>query len=173
MKKRLPNHRERIYIMKATAHDRAGRENGKPYRILTIPEKFSLHELAEAVLDSFHFDFDHTFGLYGNLEEYRDSEEGYELFYDIGEATRFSGVKRTMVNKVFREIGKKMLLVYDYNNEWKFIVKLRDIEFPSFQEKHPKVIESTGSAPVQYDFPKDKFSHPYGEDDENDNVDGD
>jgi len=35
----------------------------------------------------------------------------YELFADIGEESRFRGVKLTRVNKVFDKVNKKMLFV--------------------------------------------------------------
>jgi hypothetical protein len=121
-----------------------------PYRVLAIPEGLTLYRLAEAIVDSFDFWFDHCFGFYDNINKRLDSKEGYELFADIGEESEFKGVEKTRVNKVFDKIGKKMLFLFDYGDNWEFIVELVGVESPKEGERYPFVAEFFGAAPPQY-----------------------
>lgn len=148
---------ERIYLVKATLSDWSGNVRGHPHRIIAIPEESTLYRLAEAVVDSFGFDFDHAFGFYSNIRQWTKSEEGYELFADIGEESKSGGVERTKVGKVFDEIKKKMLFLFDYGDEWHFIVELKRVEPQSENVKYPFVVESVGDAPPQYGEPDEEF----------------
>jgi len=150
MKKRKAKHGEKIYLIKAILSGWHGHVAGKPYRILAIPEGFTLYNLAEAIVDSFDFYFDHAFGFYNNIQRWTQSTEGYELFADIGEESNFKGVKRTKITKVFDKIRKKMLFLFDYGDEWHFIVELKGIESPEEGAEYPLVVESVGIPPPQY-----------------------
>ena len=150
MKKRKAKQGEKIYLIKATLSDWYGHIKGMPYRILAIPEGFTLYNLAEAIVDSFDFYFDHAFGFYNNIKRWTESTEGYELFADIGEESEFKGVKRTKINKVFDKIKKKMLFLFDYGDKWHFIVELKGIELPEEGAEYPLVVESVGKSPPQY-----------------------
>ena len=70
----------------------------KIYRDIEIAGTGSLYALAQAIVRSFDFDFDHAFGFYskpkGNIY---DSPVRYELFVDIGEGEGDArSVKRTL-----------------------------------------------------------------------------
>ena len=57
------------------------------YRDIVVDTNTSLYDLAEMVVKSFGFDFDHSFGFYSSPSIYskcRDTVH-YELFYDMGE----------------------------------------------------------------------------------------
>ena len=123
---------------------------GNKHRILAIPSFYTLYDLAEAIVNSFDFGFDHCFGFYDTLGRgCFDSKEGYELFADIGEESDFPGVKKTKINKVFDKIGKKMLFLFDYGDNWRFVIELIEIR-PFIDDKCPIVIKSVGKAPEQY-----------------------
>jgi hypothetical protein len=147
---------EKICQVKATLSDWSGNVRGHPYRVIAIPEGFTLYRLAEAIVDSFGFYFDHAFGFYSNIRQWTKSEEGYELFADIGEESKFDGVERTKVGKVFHETKKKMLFLFDYGDEWHFIVELKGIEPQSENAKYPFVVQSVGDAPPQYGGPDEE-----------------
>ena len=142
---------EKVYVIKVILSDWYGKVRGQPFRVFAIPEGFTLYSLAEAIVDGFDFDFDHAFGFYDNIKRWSHSDEGFELFADIGEESEFKGVKITRVNKVFDEIGKKMLFLFDYGDEWHFIVELKGIELPKEGGEYPFVVESVGDAPPQYE----------------------
>jgi hypothetical protein len=119
-------------------------------RQIAVNADATLYDLAAAALDCFNFDMDHAFGFYDNLKRWTRSEEGYELFADIGHKEKFPGVKRVKANRIFSTVNKKMLLLFDYGDEWHFVVQyLKDMEVP-VGGKLPAVLESKGKAPDQY-----------------------
>jgi hypothetical protein len=150
MRKRKAKQGEKIYLVKATLSDWYGRVKNQPFRLLAMAEESTLYGLAEAIVDSFNFNLDHAFGFYDNIAKWPNSNEGYELFADIGEESKFKGVKGTRVNKVFDKVKKKMLFLFDYGDEWHFIVELKGIELPKEGGEYPFVVESVGDAPPQY-----------------------
>ena len=72
-----------------------GKTKGRPYRTIAIQGNKTLYKLAETIIKSFDFYFDHCFGFYDNLTNPLKANEGYELFQDIGEDSNFPGVKKT------------------------------------------------------------------------------
>jgi len=150
MKKRIVKPDDVLAVLKVTQSDWYGHVRGFPYRVIAIQENASLYDLGLAILSSFRFDRDHLFGFYDNLHRYSDSQEGYELSYGGGFGGRFPAVKSTKIATVFPEPKKKMLFVYDYGDEWRFIVQLEKKALPVVGVKYPVVIESCGDNPEQY-----------------------
>lgn len=147
----------KIYAFKAILSDWYGRIRGRPYRVLAVPAEFSLYDLAELIVDSFDFDLDHAFGFYENVKSWPDSRECYELFKDLEreegfglEPTHCASVKRTRLDKVFTEDRKRWLFLFDYGDEWHFIVDLKGIKPPEEGLSYPRLLESFGEAPPQY-----------------------
>ena len=148
--------RDRIFTFKVT--EWIGKTRGSPYRILAIPEEFTLYQFAEEITGSFDFYFDHPFGFYNHMTRYYDATEAYELFADDPdtrlECPSFAkGVKKIRVNKIFTEIGKKMLFLFDYGDNWKFRIELLAIEPVQQGKVYPLIVESVGKARTQYDEP--------------------
>ncbi|WP_410513084.1 hypothetical protein PaeBR_00990 [Paenibacillus sp. BR2-3] len=136
-------------IFKITLTDWNGAVRGKPYRKIAVQENASLYDLAATALSVFDFDMDHSFGFYDNLKNWARSEEGYELFADMGEKMKFPGVKKAKVGKVFHTPKHKMLLLFDYGDEWRFIAQyLEDGDLSG--TKLPVLLDSKGKAPDQY-----------------------
>ncbi len=142
--------REKVFIFRVNLTDRAARVRGFPYRVLAIPADYTLFQLAQAILDSFDFEFDHSFGFYDNLKNWTRAGEGYEYFTDLGEGYRFPGVENTQIKDVFKEAGKKMLFLFDYGDEWRFLVRLMKESDKELQEEYPRVITGEGGV-EQYD----------------------
>src|SRR3954463_14629058 len=124
---------------------------GRLYRDFELPSGASLEDLAAAIVHSFGFDFDHAFGFYSSLGyRYHDAEERYELFADLGEASEgVRSVRRARLSAAFPELGKTMLLLFDYGDEWRFKVELIGL---GRKEKavYPRVLKRVGEAPAQY-----------------------
>jgi len=140
----------KVRIFKISLADHLGRAKGNPYRTLAVPASWSLYRFAELIIANFDFDFDHCFGFFDNLKNVYRSREGYELFKDVGEDTNFGSVKKNHIDKVFSAIGKKMCFMFDYGDEWKFIVEFTgEMEVPAIKG-YPKLLESKGKAPEQY-----------------------
>lgn len=130
-----------VLSFRVTMTDYSGKVRGYPFRTLAVPANFTLYRLARAILDAFGFDDDHAFGFYDNIKHWTLSREGYELFADIGKKQSFPGLKKTGVAKAFPVLKKKMLFLYDYGDEWRFIVQLKRIEKARPGQTYPAVLE--------------------------------
>ncbi len=143
-----------------------GKTKDSPYRIIALPKNSSLYDLAQATIGAFDFSFDHAFGFYDNLKNPHKSETGYELFADIGEASKFPGVKKTKLSKAFNELNSKMLFLFDYGDEWHFIVELVKITDFDKNINYPFIVESIGEAPSQYGYGEEEYDYVEDEFDE-------
>ena len=129
----------------------------KIYRELEISAASSLYTLAQAIVGCFDFDFDHAFGFFSDLKGniYR-SPVRYELFVDMGEGEDGSrSVKRTRIVAAFPTIGAKMRFLFDYGDEWVFLVELVGRKPKEPKVKLPRLLLATGKAPAQYPDPED------------------
>ena len=125
----------------------------KAARKIKISGSRSLYEFARVITKAFGFSFDHAFGFYDSFGSLRDAKKAYELFVDIGEEATTpvtDGVKKTKVTEAFQRVGEKMLFLFDYGDEWRFTVELKEIRKTEEKESEPVVLESIGKAPVQY-----------------------
>ncbi|WP_213075151.1 hypothetical protein QQE94_00580 [Fervidobacterium pennivorans subsp. shakshaketiis] len=60
------------------------------------------------------------------------------------------GVKNTKVSQVFEKPRQRMLFLFDYGDQWHFIVELKKIVEPEQNIKYPAILETFGEAPEQY-----------------------
>ena len=104
------------------------RGNPGIWRRLAVPPTNTLDDLAIAILGAFRFDDDHLYDFH-----YRD-QRGIDI--TVGES----------------ELALKdaMLFTFDYGDDWKFEVRLGQIETKPCRLKAPKVIAKAGKAPKQY-----------------------
>lgn len=127
-------------------------------REIEVPENTSLYKLAEVIVKAYNFYFDHCFGFFSNLSEghYFDSEKKYELFTDLieeGEELEPTGagnVKKTQVKEVWQNISDKMMFLFDYGDNWQFIVELKGYGKREKNKKYPRILKKIGRAPRQY-----------------------
>lgn len=130
--------------------------NPKIVREIEILENASLYKLAGAIINTYDFDFDHCFGFFSKIAEshYYDSEKKYELFTDLEdegiEPTGAGSVKKTKVKEVWRSIGDKMMFLFDYGDNWQFIVELIGFDEKKSGQKYPLILKKNGKAPRQY-----------------------
>jgi len=119
------------------------------YRAFEIADTSSLYVLAQAIVRS--FDFDHAFGFYSKLKgNIYDSPVRYELSVDMGEGEgEARRVKRTHVVEAFPSVGTKMRLLFDYGDEWEFLVELVKTKPKEPKVKLPRLLISAGQAPAQ------------------------
>jgi hypothetical protein len=66
------------------------------------------------------------------------------------EESEARGVKGVPITEAFPKLGKKMLFLFDYGDEWRFIIELKAIQPAEPRARYPKVVESVGEAPEQY-----------------------
>jgi hypothetical protein len=130
----------------------------KIYRDFEISAGSSLYALAQAIVRFFDFDFDHAFGFYSKLKgNIYDSPCRYELFVDMGEGEHGArSVKRTRVIEAFPSVGAKMRFLFDYGDEWGFLVELVSRKPKEPKVKLPRLMSAAGKAPAQYPDPDDE-----------------
>lgn len=128
------------------------------HRTFEIAGTSSLYVLAQAIVWSFDFDFDHAFGFYSKLKgNIYDSPVRYELFVDMGEgAGEAQSVKRTRVVKAFPSVGTRLRFLFDYGDGWEFLVELVKRKPKEPKVKLPRLLTSAGEAPAQYPDPDDE-----------------
>jgi hypothetical protein len=129
------------------------KSDAKVYRDIEIASDASLHDLAEAILAAFGFDFDHAFGFYSGKtpSTLMRAEPKYELFADLEETDSDAlSVERTAVSTAFPKPRHRMTLLFDYGDEWLFQVTLTGIGQKTPRTRYPKVLATQGDAPEQY-----------------------
>jgi hypothetical protein len=119
----------------------------------------SLHDLAEAIVASFDFDFDHAFGFYSGKTQQTlmRAHPKYELFVDLGQGEDGAlSVERTTVATAFPTVGHAMTFYFDYGDGWMFAVELRATGEKVRGMHYPRIVATHGKAPPQYpDFDDD------------------
>jgi Plasmid pRiA4b ORF-3-like protein len=127
----------------------------KVYRDIEIYGDWSLYDLAELILKSVKFEFDHCCGFYGNFNNIYDSEEVYELFVDannednmgLENSPNAKALKTTLVQDVFKP-KKKMLFLFDYGDNWEF--EIACLKITDKESTRSGIIQVEGKAPKQY-----------------------
>ncbi len=104
----------------------------------------TLHALAQQITQSFDFDFYHAFGFYDNPKISR-SIRRFELF-DNDEADGVSAP----IYQLWREPGDIWYFLFDYGDNWMFVVTLKKFNFPVSGQTYPRVLSVNGVAPEQY-----------------------
>jgi hypothetical protein len=130
----------------------------KVMRKIRISGIKSLYNFAKVITQAFGFQFDHCFGFYDNLSDIRKCKKAFELFVDAGEAPATEitkGVKKTKIAQAFIRAGEKMLFLFDYGDEWRFYIELKEIRKADKRESKPAVLESIGMTPLQYPLCED------------------
>ena len=125
-------------------------EHGDWRAEIRIPAEYVLEDLAFAIIEAVGFEMDHAYGFYDNLKNPYRSKEEYTLFADMGLDAKEGdkGVETTRVDEVFKP-RKKMLFLFDYGDDWMFLVTCKSAEdVRAF--KRPKLLDRSGEPPQQY-----------------------
>jgi hypothetical protein len=131
-----PEFRDGVFVFRVSL--------GKVWRRIAIPAESSLEELAACILKSVNFDNDHLYEFV-----YRD-RRGAQVhvmapYCDEGPWTDDVHVGDLPLNP-----GESMLFHFDFGDDWRFDVRLEEIESPGGKLKAPKILEKKGKAPEQY-----------------------
>ena len=145
MTTRQPNVGDRTHVFRVVLQDEPA-----ILRDLEVVSSRNLVDLAKAIVSAFEFGFDHAFGFYSNLKG-PSSGTSYELFADMGEETRSRSVKRTRVAEAFPHVGQNMLFLFDYGDDWRFVVEVLENGNKEPGVRYPRVLKSVGESPPQYD----------------------
>jgi Plasmid pRiA4b ORF-3-like protein len=122
------------------------------YREIEVESRKTLSDLAEAIVHAFGFEFDHAFGFYPKLtgQDVMRSQPKYELFADMGEKTEARSVRKTRIADAFPDVGHKMLFMFDYGDDWRFVVEVIGLGQKTAKTRYPNVLKKVGEAPEQY-----------------------
>jgi hypothetical protein len=122
------------------------------YREIEVESRKTLSDLAEAIVHAFDFEFDHAFGFYSKLtgQDVMRSQPKYELFADMGEKTEAGSVRKTRLADAFPDVGHTMLFMFDYGDDWRFVVAVIGMGQKAPKARYPKVLKKVGRAPEQY-----------------------
>ncbi len=125
---------------------------GRAKRTFAFPGDLTFDFLAETILNHFDFDFDH---LYKFIYE---NDIGKRSFINHPYMEDPPLADETPIKEVFRTPGQIVLFLYDFGDNWEFIVKLEEIGDIDPDLKKPKLLQKTGKAPDQYpDWDDDDF----------------
>ena len=126
-------------------------------REVEVLESCSLYDLAEAIINSYGFDFDHAFGFFSKITrnwDFKGTKGNYELFADMQdrgiEPVDSGSVEKTRVADVWKHPKDQMLFLFDYGDDWRWIVTLKTIGEKQAGVKYPRVLSAKGNAPEQY-----------------------
>jgi hypothetical protein len=133
-------------------------DDGDGYQaVIAISGNISLHGLAEHIIDTLGFDFDHAFGFYDNLRNPYKSNECYTLFADMDEGGEGElSVQRTLVEEVFTK-GRKMIFLFDYGDDWQFLLTCKKLEPAQTKKEVREVLSEKGDKPIQYPDYDDEY----------------
>ena len=65
-------------------------------------------------------------------------------------------VKKTKISQVWKNSGDKRTFLFDYGDDWRFLVELLEIRNVNPKKNYPEIMEKFGKAPEQYP-PVDDF----------------
>jgi hypothetical protein len=141
----------KIARAEATMHDLRTSLKPHVYRDIEIESDRSLFELADVITKAFGFDFEHAFGFFNRLTgRVFSSPVRYELFADEETGGEARSVHQATIAQAFPRANSKMLFVYDYGDEWRFRVEVREISKLPSESAVPRVTAEVGKAPEQY-----------------------
>lgn len=116
---------------------------------LAVGGDCSLYALAQLIIKTVGFDFDHAFEFCDNLKSPYRSKERYTLFADLGEDADDPGVQGTPLSAVFRP-RRKMLFHFDYGDDWFFLVTCTAVKESAAKRPFKKAVSTHGTPPEQY-----------------------
>ncbi|MES2739010.1 MAG: hypothetical protein V4672_22030 [Verrucomicrobiota bacterium] len=118
---------------------------------LALDGDLSLYDLAEFIIRTVKFDFDHAFEFCDNVKNPYQSKERYTLFADMGEPVQETdrGVKNTRISEVFRP-RRKMIFHFDFGDDWFFLLTCKQAQESEHKKGYKKLLCKTGQPPVQY-----------------------
>lgn len=144
----LDSHTDSVAVVRVKLVDAEPVDGRKPFAMIAVESNQSLSQLASIILASFGFDSDRCYGFYSDLHRYTHSEERYELFADIGQAEG-PGVENVSIAQVFTP-GRQMLFLFDYGDQWHFIVRLVRFEDAVRGQRYPALLRSHAIPVGQY-----------------------
>ena len=115
------------------------------WRKVVLSGKHTMHDLHRIILDAFDFDEDHLYSFFMDGKKW--SDDCVVSPYDNYGHPNADKVK---IGDINFDLQQRFLYLYDYGDEWTFVVEvdqMKDVDSVPFK---PYVKEGKGKAPVQY-----------------------
>ena len=113
------------------------------YRLFSVPDTASLDDVCGAILDSFDFDHDHlyTFSVRGEtyLSKEADLDKPWTTWITLKEL-RLKGLLKA---------GDCMVLHYDFSDNWRFLIGVRDVTLETTTAPNREVDTTSETAAVE------------------------
>ncbi|WP_353570129.1 hypothetical protein [Candidatus Albibeggiatoa sp. nov. BB20] len=121
--------------------------------IFSISHYATLHELASFILDELvDFDVDHLYRFHYQDARYQDKVACHPALYDEYEDNKYAD--ELSLQDINLELEQMLKFVYDLGEKWEF--QLLVIDFTEGDEDEPpKIIETKGEPPAQYNYYED------------------
>lgn len=119
------------------------------YRHIRLSSKKTLHDLADAILQAFDFDFDHLYSFFMDNKLW-SMEDAYHSPY--AEESPFADEMKLVRLHLVK--GQQFKFLFDYGDEWCFQCKVLQV----LEEDTPEalIVRTKGKAPQQYpDYDED------------------
>lgn len=138
--------KETVFTIKATFG-----ENKNIFREVDILANSSMEDLAQIIIDAYGFTMDHSYSFYDNLINPIDSKEVYVLKDENqdDDLPFLKNVSKVLIGDVF-SLGKKLLFIFDYGEDWEFEIECLNITENTETIKLPRITNSVGESPKQY-----------------------
>ena len=117
------------------------------YRVIEIKSKQTLDELHLAIQQAIHWDNDHLYSFFMNGVTHDDR---YRFSCPYEEDTP-PWTSEAIIGELGLVKGHKFVYYFDYGDSHEFEVVVTDIQSTAARAKYPRLIDSQGQAPEQYD----------------------
>ena len=137
------DHPDGIYAFKVKLRGLAGM-----HRTIAMPSTDTLHDLHMAIQDAIKWDSDHLYSFFLNNKRY-DQRYGFSSPWDSDSPPWADEVR---IGELGLPLKHKFMYYFDYGDSHEFEVEVVGIEPQAALGDYPRVIESQGAAPQQYDY---------------------
>jgi hypothetical protein len=120
------------------------------YREIEVFSRMPLDFLAAAIVEVFGFDFDHPYGFYSKLTGRVFASAPRYLVPGILDDPDALNVEEVAIEEAFRRVGKALLFVYDFGDDWRFRVTFTGRGRMPADGRYFRLVGSLGDAPPQY-----------------------
>ena len=120
------------------------------WRVIEIPDGYTLNHLHEAIQDAVDFDNDHLYSFFmSNIAWDRSSAYCSPFELEVNDEAGVSAAEIKIRDLQLR-LKQRFLYLFDYGDEHHFEVQLIGINTDAKKGKYPRLVEKHGKNPPQY-----------------------
>ena len=137
--------RESVYVFDARLVDYEG-----VGCTVAVRDSQTLEHLHRALRRAFGWYDDHLYSFWLSGVHWDGPETEFTAPYELGETEARSAAAR--LRDVELEPGRPIAYLFDFGDQWRVLVELRERIPPEPGARYPKVLERKGTAPPQYTY---------------------